>query len=136
MLVTQGPTDIVLNWHRQGLPSQSSEYENSSLSSFTSGILHNPLIGQSSEHENSPLSSFTSGILHNPLIGQSSEYENSPLSSFTSSILHNPLIGPSRSHISATNPIANINNIEPSSWEGALSWAASNHSSSIDGLHY
>jgi hypothetical protein len=35
-----------------------------------------------------------------------------------------------------TNLIANINHIEPPSWEGALSQAAINHSASTDGLFY
>jgi hypothetical protein len=86
MLVTHGPIDAVLNQHRWWLPHQSSEYENSPLSSFPSGILHNPLIG------------------------------------------------PTRSHISATDPIANINHIEPPLWEGTLSWAVINHSASTCGL--
>jgi hypothetical protein len=44
MLVTQGPTDVVLNQHRQGLAPWSSEHENSPLSSFLSSILYSPLI--------------------------------------------------------------------------------------------
>jgi hypothetical protein len=44
MFVPQGPTDAIINEHRRGLPPQSSEHENSLLSSFSSSILHNPLV--------------------------------------------------------------------------------------------
>jgi hypothetical protein len=43
---------------------------------------------------------------------------------------------PAWSHIKLTNPIANINHIEPPSWEGALLWAVINHSSSTENLFY
>jgi hypothetical protein len=66
---------------------------------------------------------------------RSSEYENRLLSIFPSGILHFPLVAHPVSH-KATHSIANISHIEPPSWEGTLSRAAINHSSSIDSLFY
>jgi hypothetical protein len=66
---------------------------------------------------------------------RSSEYENRQLSTFPFHILHFTLVAPTESQI-ATNPIANINHIEPPSWEGALSWVAINHSVSTGDLFY
>jgi hypothetical protein len=66
---------------------------------------------------------------------RSSEYENRPLSSFPSGIFHFPKLPCSVSH-KATNPITNMNHIEPPSWERALSWAVINHSSSTKNLLY
>jgi hypothetical protein len=67
---------------------------------------------------------------------RSSEYENKLLSTFLSGILYFPPSCPHLVSHKATNPIANINHIEPPSWEGALSWAVINHSSSTDNLFY
>jgi hypothetical protein len=64
-----------------------------------------------------------------------SEYENIPLSTFLSGILHFPQL-PRPISCKTTNLIANINHIEPLSWEGVLSRVAINHSTSTDNLIY
>jgi hypothetical protein len=64
-----------------------------------------------------------------------SEYENIPLSTFLFGILHFPQL-PRPISCKTTNLIANINHIEPLSWEGVLSRVAINHSTSTDNLIY
>jgi hypothetical protein len=66
---------------------------------------------------------------------RSSEYENRPLLTFPSGILHFSLVACPVSH-TTTNPIAIINHIELPSWEGSLSRAVINHSSSTKNLFY
>jgi hypothetical protein len=48
MLVSQGPTNAILNRHRWGYHLRSFKYENRSLSLFPSGILHFPLVASPS----------------------------------------------------------------------------------------